>query len=146
MIMTTTRSWIAYVSYGTMRALPLATATALATAGRQMTTKVITGTILALAPRPIPNAERRLCQYRARMIWTRPSRRPVYRRYPMSWMTPVSADMGSLRRLAVRCLLVLGLLVSEQLLDPASPLLQPVERKAEIRDRVADGVVRAVAG
>src|SRR5258708_12142868 len=115
-----------------MRALPLATATALATAGRQMTTKVITGTILALAPRPIPNAERRLCQYRARMIWTRPSRRPVYRRYPMSWMTPVSADMGSLRRLAVRCLLVLGLLVSEQLLDPPSPPLHPLHPTAAL--------------
>src|SRR5260221_9205217 len=77
----------------------------------------------------------------------------------MSWMTPVSADMGSLRCLAAQCLLatgllvwgllvwgllVSGLLVSEQLLDPAAPLLQPVERQAEIGDRVADGVVRAV--
>src|SRR5258708_13433980 len=72
----------------------------------------------------------------------------------MSWMAPVSADMGSLRCLAAQCLLapgllvwgllVSGLLVSEQLLDPAAPLLQPVERQAEIGDRVADRVVRAV--
>src|SRR5260221_12861686 len=72
----------------------------------------------------------------------------------MSWMTPVSADMGSLRCLAAQCLLATGLLVwgllfsgllvSEQLLDPAAPLLQPVERQAEIGDRVANGVVRAV--
>src|SRR5215831_20255012 len=56
----------------------------------------------------------------------------------MSWMTPVSADMRCLRRFA-------ALLVPEQFLDAAAPLLQPVERQAEIGDRVADGVVRGVA-
>src|SRR5258708_8854053 len=63
----------------------------------------------------------------------------------MSWMTPVSADMGSLRCLAVLPRLVSGLLVAEQFLDPAAPLLEPVEREAEIGDRVTDGVVRTVA-
>src|SRR5215471_19594194 len=57
----------------------------------------------------------------------------------MSWMTPVSADMRSLR-----CLAAMLLLVPEQLLDPAPPPLQPVERKAEVGDRVADRVVRSV--
>src|SRR5262245_42113979 len=52
---------------------------------------------------------------------------------------PRSADMRSLR-----CLAALLLLVPEQLLDPAPPPLQPVERKAEVGDRVADRVVRSV--
>src|SRR5258708_34999082 len=63
----------------------------------------------------------------------------------MSWMTPLSADMGSLRCLAVLPRLVSGLLVAEQFLDPAAPLLEPVEREAEIGDRGTDGGGRAVA-
>ena len=53
-----------------------ATATAFTTAGRHMMTNVIIGTIFALIPRPIPKAERRLCQASARPIWARPSRGP----------------------------------------------------------------------
>src|SRR5208282_6667575 len=68
----------------------------------------------------------------------------------MSWMTPVSvprgddppiaprsADMRSLRRVAV-------LVVPEQFVDAAAALLPPVEREAEIGDRVPYGVVRGV--
>ena len=58
----------------------MATATAFTTAGRHMMANVITGRILALTPRPKPNAERRLCQQSALAICARPSRWPSYRR------------------------------------------------------------------
>ncbi len=45
-------------------------------AGRHISPNMRTGTILALTPRPIPNADRRLCQYSARMIPARPRRGP----------------------------------------------------------------------
>jgi len=41
-----------------------------------MMMNVIIGTIFALIPRPIPKAERRLCQASARPILARPSRGP----------------------------------------------------------------------
>ncbi len=49
---------------------------ALTTAGTHMSTNAMTGMILALAPRPMPNADRRLCQPSARMMAARPSRGP----------------------------------------------------------------------
>src|SRR5580693_7319494 len=54
-------------------------------------------------------------------------------------LTPRSTDMEGLR------FGVLGLVVPEQFLDAAAPLLQTVERQAEIGDRVPDRVVRGVA-
>jgi hypothetical protein len=50
--------------------------TAFTIAGRHMAANAITGTILAFAPRPMPNADRRLCQHSARTICARPSRGP----------------------------------------------------------------------
>jgi len=41
-----------------------------------MMTKVRTGTIFALTPRPMPKADRRLCQHSALMMPARPSRGP----------------------------------------------------------------------
>ena len=43
-------------------------ANALTTAGRQSAAKAISGTILAFAPRPRPNADRKLCQASAATI------------------------------------------------------------------------------
>src|SRR5580698_601638 len=81
----------------------------------------------------------------------------------MSWMTPVSADMGCLRcaaRTAAAAAAAAGVgacarcgqpvrdvvVVLEEFLHPAAPLLEPVQRKGQVRDRVADDVVRGVAG
>src|ERR1700733_11858510 len=81
----------------------------------------------------------------------------------MSWMTPVSADMGCLRcaartaaaaggaaaaaaaACARRGQLVRDVVVLEEFLHPAAPLLEPVQREGQVRDRVADDVVRGVA-
>ena len=59
-----------------MRPPPRAAEMAFATAGRHMRTKVRIGTIFARTPRPMPNADRRLCQYSALMMAARPSRGP----------------------------------------------------------------------
>ena len=56
-------------------------------------------------------------------------RRPALRGHAARSLTPLRVDV-----------------VPEQLLDPAPALLQPVQRQAEIGDRVADGVVGVVAG
>jgi hypothetical protein len=51
-------------------------ANALTTAGRQSAPKAIAGTTLARAPRPKPNADRKLCQASAATIRDRPRRGP----------------------------------------------------------------------
>src|SRR5438445_185419 len=51
------------------------------TAGRQMATNAITGRILAFAPRPMPNEERRLYQNSARAMCRRPGQ-PARRAEP----------------------------------------------------------------
>ena len=51
-------------------------ANALTIAGRSSATKAMTGTILAFAPRPKPNAERKLCQASAATIRDLPKRWP----------------------------------------------------------------------
>src|ERR1700684_923689 len=79
----------------------------------------------------------------------------------MSWMIPVSADMGCLRcaartaaagaaaaaaaACARRGQRVRVVVVLEEFLHPAAPLLEPVQREGQVRDRVADDVVCGVA-
>jgi hypothetical protein len=64
------------VPYWTTWSPPLATLIVLITAGRHMAVNVMIGTIFALAPRPMPNADRKLCQHSARTICSRPIRSP----------------------------------------------------------------------
>ncbi len=65
-----------YASYWVVFVPVRETAKAFTAAGRHMMTNAGTGTTLAFGPRPIPQAERRLCQYRARMMPSRPTRSP----------------------------------------------------------------------
>src|SRR5947207_468223 len=100
------------------------------------TTKVkpttIHGNTFASALRPSPKAVRRLCVYSDSAAYRRPSRGPVYRWYPRSWMTPAGAgSTGGIEYL----------LVGEQLGDPVPALVQPVQRQVQRGDRTEDEVV-----
>src|SRR5690348_9274668 len=68
--------------------------------------------------------------------YPRPSRRPVYRWYPMSWMTPSVAGMAGL--------LLRGGGGGEQFGHPVPALVQPVQRQVQFGHGTEDGVVRAV--
>src|SRR5213078_5132733 len=100
------------------------------------TTKVnpttIHGNTLAFALRPSPKAVRRLCVYSDSAAYRRPSRGPVYRWYPRSWMTLAGAgSTGDIEHL----------LVGEQLGDPVPALVQPVQRQVQRGDGAEDEVV-----
>src|SRR5258705_13846095 len=93
------------------------------------------GNTLALPLRPMPKAVRTLWTYSDRAAEPRPSRGPVYRWYPMSWMTPVGALAASLGGMGD-----LGL-VGEQLGDPVAALVQPVQRQVQGCHGAEDRVV-----
>src|SRR5947207_15613677 len=100
------------------------------------TTKVkpttIHGNTFASALRPSPKAVRRLCVYSDSAAYRRPSRGPVYRWYPRSWMTPAGAgSTGGIEHL----------LVGEQFGDPVPALVEPVQRQVQRGDRTEDEVV-----
>src|SRR5215468_5012189 len=93
---------------------------------------------IATATSAMPKAVRTLWTYSDRAAYPRPRRGPVYRWYPMSWMTPVGALAASLRGMGD-----LGL-VGEELGDPVAALVQPVQRQVQGGDRAEDGVVGLV--
>src|SRR6201999_3231862 len=97
------------------------------------------GNSLALPLRPMPKAVRTLWTYSDRAAYPRPSRGPVYRWYPMSWMTPVGALAASL--CDIGGLLGDRGLVGEQLGDPVAALVQPVQRQVQGGHGAEDGVV-----
>src|SRR5215470_14359830 len=111
------------------------TATAISATAKAMPT-TNQGNTLDLPVRPMPKAVRTLWTYRDRTAYQRPSRGPVYRWYPISWMTPVGALAASLG--------MGDLLVGEQLGDPVGALVQPVQRQVQRGDGADDGVVGLV--
>ena len=115
--------------------------------------KAITGTILAFAPRPKPNAERKLCQASAATI-----RRPAQARAVVALVAEVVDDpaggrgpgawesqWASAASISLACRAGAAV-VAEDLLDLVAPLLQAAQRQAERGDGVADRVVGVVAG
>src|SRR3984893_19108509 len=59
----------------------------------------------------------------------------------MSWMTPLRPPATAPLSVDTGCLL----LVVEEFFHPAPALLQPVQRQAKVRDRVADRVIGGVS-
>src|ERR1700754_4200364 len=95
----------------------------------------IHGKIFALADRPNPNEARSPCTYMELNTDARPSRGPVYRWYPMSWMTPASDISGLLRLRGLR---------GEQLGDAVPPLIDSVQWQIQVGDRLENLVVRVI--
>jgi len=128
----------------------MATATAFTTAGRHMMANVITGRILALTPRPKPNASAG-CASRA--PWRSARGRAAGRHTGGSrcrWMTPeVTAGRPAPCWLCQRASAApvmssgLRLLVTEQFLDPVPP---HAPSGFSGRPRPADGVSDLVVG